>query len=41
MAKEKISDKATRAYGGARDNQYVRRLVEDEDLRASIVEAIG
>ena len=41
MAKESISDKATRAYGAARDNRYVQRLVEDEDLRASILAAIA
>ncbi|MFZ9669511.1 MAG: hypothetical protein ACO3CR_06640, partial [Solirubrobacterales bacterium] len=41
MAKESISDRANRAYSAARENRYVQRLVEDEDLRASIVEAIG
>ena len=41
MAKESISDRATRAYGSARENRYVQRLIEDEDLRASIVAAIA
>ena len=41
MAKEKISDRATRAYGAARENRYVQRLIEDEDLRASILAAIS
>ncbi len=41
MAKESISDRANRAYSAARENRYIQRLVEDEDLRASIVEAIG
>jgi hypothetical protein len=34
-----ISDKAQTAYSTARENQYVRRLVEDEELRDSIISA--
>jgi len=41
MTKESISDKATRAYGSARENRYVQRLIEDEDLRASILAAVA
>lgn len=41
MAKEKISDRATKAYGAARDNRYVQRLIEDEDLRSSILAAVA
>ncbi|MDQ5895485.1 MAG: hypothetical protein QG596_1746, partial [Actinomycetota bacterium] len=33
MGKENISGKASQAYSSARDNQYVRRLIEDEELR--------
>jgi len=34
-----ISDKAQNAYSTARENQYVNRLIEDDDLRDSIVSA--
>ena len=40
MSKADISSKAGKAYAGARDNQYVRRLVEDEELRASLIGAL-
>lgn len=36
---ENISGKAGQAYATARDNQYVRRLMEDEELRGSLVAA--
>lgn len=39
MGKENISSKAGQAYATARDNQYVRRLIEDEELRGSLVAA--
>ncbi len=39
MGKEQISGKAGQAYASARDNQYVRRLIEDEELRASLIAA--
>lgn len=39
MAKENISGRAGQAYASARDNQYVRRLIEDEELRASLIAA--
>lgn len=39
MGKENISGKASQAYSSARDNQYVRRLIEDEELRASLIAA--
>lgn len=34
-----ISSKAGQAYSSARENQYVRRLIEDEDLRDSLIAA--
>jgi hypothetical protein len=40
MSKVNFSDKAGNAYTAARENQYVRRLVEDEELRASIIGAL-
>jgi hypothetical protein len=39
MGKENISGKASQAYSSARDNQYVRRLIEDEELRGSLIAA--
>ncbi len=39
MSKADISSKAGKAYNSARDNTYVRRLIEDEELRASIIAA--
>lgn len=39
MGKEQISGKAGQAFATARDNQYVRRLIEDEELRASLIAA--
>jgi len=39
MGKENISGKAGQAYSSARDNQYVRRLIEDEELRGSLIAA--
>jgi hypothetical protein len=43
MAKTKkatqTADKATDLYAAARENPYVQRLVEDEDLRESLREA--
>ena len=39
MGNERISGKAGQAYASARDNQYVRRLIEDEELRASLIAA--
>lgn len=40
MSKANFSDRAGNAYTATRENQYVRRLVEDEDLRASIIGAL-
>lgn len=40
MSKSDFSNRAGNAYTAARGNQYVRRLVEDEELRASIVGAL-
>ena len=34
-----ISNKAGQAYAAARENQYVRRLIEDEELRDSLAAA--
>ncbi|MGA7435824.1 MAG: hypothetical protein WBW44_09430, partial [Solirubrobacterales bacterium] len=34
-----ISSKAGQAYSAARENQYVRRLIEDEELRDSLAAA--
>jgi hypothetical protein len=39
MAKDDITSKAAQAYATARENQYVNRLVEDEELRDSIIAA--
>lgn len=39
MGKEQMSGKAGQAFASARDNQYVRRLFEDEELRASLFAA--
>lgn len=39
MSKADISSKAGKAYASARENTYVRRLIEDEELRASIIAA--
>jgi Pyruvate/2-oxoacid:ferredoxin oxidoreductase gamma subunit len=39
MNKTDVAAKAGKAYETARENQYVRRLVEDEELRASIIAA--
>ncbi len=39
MGNENISGKAGQAFASARDNQYVRRLIEDEELRASLIAA--
>ena len=39
MANEKFSTKAGNVYGAARDNQYVRRVVEDQELRDSLIAA--
>ena len=39
MGKENISGKAGQAYTSVRDNQHVRRLIEDEELRASLIAA--
>jgi hypothetical protein len=39
MANEKFSTKAGNVYGAARDNQYVRRVVEDDELRDSLIAA--
>lgn len=39
MSREDIASKATQAYSSAKDNQYVRRLIEDEELRASLIAA--
>ncbi|MBN8871026.1 MAG: hypothetical protein J0H66_14195 [Solirubrobacterales bacterium] len=39
MGTENISGRASRAYSTARDNQHVRRLIEDEELRASLIAA--
>lgn len=38
MAKD-ISNKAGQAYSAARENQYVRRLIEDDELRDSLAAA--
>jgi hypothetical protein len=39
VSKADIPGKAGKAYTSARENQYVRRLIEDEELRASIIGA--
>ena len=42
MAKSKTSHTADRAgdlYGAARENPYVQRLIEDEDLRDNLQDA--
>lgn len=39
MGTENISNKAGNAYAAARENQYVRRLIEDEELRGSLIAA--
>ena len=39
MGKENISGKAGQAYTSVKDNQHVRRLIEDEELRASLIAA--
>jgi len=42
MAKSKTSNTADRAgdlYGAARENPYVQRLIEDEDLRENLQDA--
>ncbi len=39
MGKENFSEKAGQAYSTVRDNQHVRRLIEDEELRASLIAA--
>ncbi len=39
MARDDITSKAGQAYATARENQYVRRLVEDEELRNSLISA--
>jgi hypothetical protein len=41
MAEESFVDRAGRAYGAARENHYVQRLVEDEELRASLIGAVA
>jgi hypothetical protein len=43
MAKSKTSHTADRAgdlYGAARENPYVQRLIEDEDLRENLQDAL-
>lgn len=40
MAEESFVDRAGKAYGAARENRYVQRLVEDEELRASLIGAV-
>ena len=39
MAKSTKATRARRAVGSAADNPYVRRLMEDEDLRNSVRDA--
>lgn len=39
MGTDNISNKAGNAYAAARENQYVRRLIEDEELRGSLIAA--
>src|SRR3954447_20590080 len=39
MAKSTKATRARSAVGSAADNQYLRRLVEDEDLRTSVRDA--
>lgn len=39
MGTENISGKAAKAYSSTRENQHVRRLIEDEELRASLIAA--
>ncbi len=40
MSKTKTADRATDLYSAARENPYVQRLMEDEDLRDNLREAI-
>lgn len=39
MGIQNATTKAEKAYGKARDNQYVRRVMEDDELRASLIAA--
>ncbi len=39
MGIQNATDRAEKAYEKARENQYVRRVVEDDELRASLVAA--
>lgn len=39
MANQNFTSKAGSAYSAARENQYVRRVVEDEELRDSLIAA--
>lgn len=40
MARQNVADRAGDAYSKARDNQFVRRVIEDEELRASLITAL-
>jgi|SRR5690606_19134932 len=40
MGIDNATSKAGRAYAAARDNQYIRRVAEDEELRASLIAAV-
>lgn len=39
MGIQNATERAEKAYEKARDNQYVRRVVEDDELRASLIAA--
>jgi len=40
MGIQNATNKAGRAYSAARENQYIRRVAEDEELRASLIAAV-
>ncbi|MDQ2623231.1 MAG: hypothetical protein M3Y45_09375 [Actinomycetota bacterium] len=40
MGIDNATNKAGKAYAAARDNQYIRRVAEDEELRASLIAAV-
>jgi hypothetical protein len=39
MSTQDFTGRASRAYGAARENEYLKRVIEDEDLRESLMDA--
>jgi adenylosuccinate synthase len=39
MNNQDFAQRASKAYGAARENDYLRKLVEDEDLRENLTDA--